>query len=248
MQAFSIFDPCNVPKENEPGFLTYGDKHIATLADFLYDGMDGDYRIREEAKLKAQWMTLKFLIKDVLEDMPTGIKEANPGQMTSTEWFINKLLTNRNAFGSYSEVLKLAEIEAVIPVSNAWPERGASSTKHIKSRLRSCLKSDLLNALMQVAVNGPPVFESLPVVEIAVKNWLGRKTKNATASSNLMAKVSEPVVAEPITVDAACQTTCPSIEEEVQEVASALDLRVDDFDRDSDSAIESGEEDSDIDV
>lgn len=197
-------------------------------------------------------MTLKFLIKDVLEDMPTGIKEANPGQMTSTEWFINKLLTNRNAFGSYSEVLKLAEIEAVIPVSNAWPERGASSTKHIKSRLRSCLKSDLLNALMQVAVNGPPVLESLPVVEIAVKNWLGRrnrrKTKNATASSNLMAKVSEPVVAEPITVDAACQTTCPSIEEEVQEVASALDLRVDDFDRDSDSAIESGEEDSDIDV
>ena len=66
------------------------------------------------------------------------------------------------------------------------------------------------NALMQVAVNGPPVLESLPVVEIAVKNWLGRKnrrkTKNATASSNLMATVSKPVVTEPITVDAACQT------------------------------------------
>ena len=112
--------------------------------------------------------------------------------------------------------------------------------KHIKSRL----KSDLLNALMQVAVNGPPVLESLPVVEIAVKNWLGRKNrrkkKNATASSNLMATVSEPVVTEPITVDAACQTTFPS----------ALDLCVenDDFDTDSDSAIESGEEDSYIDV
>ena len=51
-------------------------------------------------------------------------------------------------------------------------------------------------------------------------------------------------------MDAACQTTCPSIEEEVQEVASALDLCVenDDFDTDSDSAIESGEEDSYIDV
>ena len=62
-----------------------------------------------------------------------------------------------------------------------------------------------------------------------------------------MATVSEPVVTEPITVDAACQTTCSSIEEEVQEVhvASALDLCVekDDFDTDSDSAIESGEED-----
>ena len=120
-------------------------------------------------------MTLKFLIKDVLDDMPTEIKKANPDQMTFTEWFINKLLTNRNAFRSYSEVLKLAEIGAVIPVSNAWPERGASSMKHIKIRLRSCLKSDLLNALMQVAVNGPQVLESLPVVEIVVKNCLGRK-------------------------------------------------------------------------
>ena len=106
---------------------------------------------------------------------------------------------------------------------------------------------------MQVAVNGPPVLKSLPVVETAVKKWLGRKnrrkTKNATASSNLMATVSEPVVTDPITVDAACQTTCPSIEEEVQEAASALDLCVekDDFDTDSDSAIECGEV-SDIDV
>ena len=72
------------------------------------------------------------------------------------------------------------------------------------------------------------------------------KKKNATASSNLMAIVSEPVVTEPITVDAACQTTCPSIEEEVKEVESALDLCVekDDFDADSDSTIESGEEDT----
>ena len=53
-----------------------------------------------------------------------------------------------------------------------------------------------------------------------------KKKRNASASSNLMATVSEPVVTEPITVDAACQTTCPSIEEEVQEVGSALDLSV----------------------
>lgn len=53
LQAFFIFDPCNVPKENEPGFLTYGDKNIATLAEFLYDSKDGDCRIREEAKVKA---------------------------------------------------------------------------------------------------------------------------------------------------------------------------------------------------
>lgn len=74
LQAFSFYDLCNVLKESEPGFLTYGDKHITTLADYLYE--DGDSRNVEEAKLKAQWMTLKFRIKDVLEDMPPKIKEA----------------------------------------------------------------------------------------------------------------------------------------------------------------------------
>lgn len=66
-----------------------------------------------------------------------------------------------------------------------------------------------------------------------------QKKKSATASSNLMAKVSEPVVTEPITVDAACQTTCPSIEGEVQKVASAKDLCVKKgvFDTESDSDI-----------
>jgi len=64
----------------------------------LHDRNDGDCRIREEAKLKAQWMLLQFLIKDVPENIPPEIKEAKGGQMTSTEWFINKLLKNRNAF------------------------------------------------------------------------------------------------------------------------------------------------------
>ena len=128
----------------------------------------------------------KFLIKDVLEDMPSKIKEAKAGHMISTGCFINKLLTNRNAFRSYSKVLKLAEIVAIIPVSNAWPERGASSMKHIKCRLRSCLKSDLLNALMQVAVNGPPFLKRLPVMEAAVKNWLGRKNRRKTKNARML--------------------------------------------------------------
>ena len=45
-------------------------------------------------------MTLKFLIKDALEDMPPEIKEVKAGQMISTEWFIKKLLT-----GTPSEVI-----------------------------------------------------------------------------------------------------------------------------------------------
>ena len=31
----------------------------------------------------------------------------------------------------------------------------------------------MLNALMQVAINGPPVLQSMSVVESAMNNWFG---------------------------------------------------------------------------
>lgn len=68
--------------------------------------------------------------------------------MIFIEWFINKLLINRNVFRSYFEVFKLVEIVVVIFVSNVWFERGVSFMKYIKSRLRFCLKFDLFNVFM----------------------------------------------------------------------------------------------------
>ena len=109
--------------------------------------------------------------------------------------------------------------------------------KLIKSRAWSSLKSDMLNALMQVAIKGPPVLESMPVVESAEKNWLRRKqrrkTKKVAISSTPMATVTEAAITEPMTVDAACQTTSPSIsiKEErrvMKQQASALHLCVED--------------------
>ena len=71
--------------ECELGSLKNHDKYIVTLSDyFLYSNVDS--RIVKEVKLKTQWMSLKFRIKDMLEDM------------TPTKWFINKLLNNRVAF------------------------------------------------------------------------------------------------------------------------------------------------------
>lgn len=51
-----------------------------------------------------------------------------------------------------------------------------------------------------------------------------------------MATVTEHAVTEPITVDAACQTTRPSIKEEVQEAASAWHLCVEENDFDTDTS------------
>ena len=48
-------------------------------------------------------------------------------------------------------------IVLAIPVSKAWPERGASKVKIIKTDLRKRLKNDMLEGLMHLTVNGPDI-------------------------------------------------------------------------------------------
>ena len=57
---------------------------------------------------------------------------------------------------NYIYICELAKIVLITPVTNAWPERGASAVKRIKSRMRSTMKNDLLNLLLHISVNGPP--------------------------------------------------------------------------------------------
>ena len=58
----------------------------------------------------------------------------------------------------YPCISKIAEVVLALPVSNSWPERGASKIKLIKSRVGSRLKNDLLNSLLKISINGPDVF------------------------------------------------------------------------------------------
>ena len=50
---------------------------------------------------------------------------------------------------------QLAECCLLLPVLNAWLERGVSVLKRIKTRLRSRLSNSMLQSLMQMAINGP---------------------------------------------------------------------------------------------
>ena len=43
----------------------------------------------------------------------------------------------------------------IVPVTNAWPEHGGSAVKRVKSRTRSTMKNDLLNALPNISINHP---------------------------------------------------------------------------------------------
>ena len=107
-------------------------------------------------------------------------------------------------------------------MSNAWPERGASAIKRLKTRLRSTLKNDMLNALLQVSINGPQVEDCRPLIATAVKEWLAKPRRK-------IAKVPSRDVQQPVQLqDAGVQVDTQSGEiERVWRVAEALDQEVD---------------------
>ena len=74
---------------------------------------------------------------------------------------------------------KVVELILTLPVSNAWPERGASEVKIIKTDLRNRLKNDMLNGLLHVAVNGPDLCseECDLLVTKYVTKWLKEKKR-----------------------------------------------------------------------
>ena len=75
-------------------------------------------------------------------------------------------------------MITVVEALLVIPVSNAWPERGTSKVKLIKNRLRSLLKGDMLNSLLHISLNGPRVTsdDGKQVIKESVVSWLAEKT------------------------------------------------------------------------
>ena len=79
----------------------------------------------------------------------------------------------------YSLIVELAEVALSAPITKAWPERGASAVKRIKTRLRNRLKNDMLNLLLHVSINGPAVSmpEAKEVVKTAVANCLQKKNR-----------------------------------------------------------------------
>ena len=74
-------------------------------------------------------------------------------------------------------LLYIAEVVISLPVSNAWPERGASVVKNVKTSLRSRLKNEMLQAILNVGINGPEVQKCRPIVKDAVSAWLQAKER-----------------------------------------------------------------------
>ena len=75
-------------------------------------------------------------------------------QYASTERALKQICTTINC-EICPIISSFTKIAYIIPVNNAWPKRGGSSKKRIKTSKRNILKNDALNALLMISrVNG----------------------------------------------------------------------------------------------
>ena len=100
-------------------------------------------------------------MKSKWEDCKTRMTENKfKLKQSSTEWALHNTVNIYKDGQKFGKVVQLAKIACITPVTNAWPETGASAVKRIKPRTRSTMTKDLLNALLQISVSGPEMNSS----------------------------------------------------------------------------------------
>ena len=163
LTAFRIFDPTAVPGRSDPAFKDYGADDIEILAGYFYNGHHSQAEMKEE--LLCEWQKFKYNLLQMKDQIPSEVlhplHKKELVTKSPTEWTLEKMLSMRATFQHFVPgLLYLAELCLSLPVSNAWPERGVSAVKRLKTRMRSRLKNDMLGALMHITLNGPEVEES----------------------------------------------------------------------------------------
>lgn len=142
--AFSIFNPLTLPAPGTGTFKEHGSKKVKTLADHFYQG-----HWEEKAKkdqLLAEWEKFKFDMDSWKQEIPEGMNKSL--LETATKWCLKWLISLKTGYSSvFPALANITEVCLSMPVSNAWPERGCSALKRIKTRLRNRLGVDMLQGL-----------------------------------------------------------------------------------------------------
>ena len=190
--AFKIFDPMAVPESSEVGFAAYGNRNVSILAEHFYQGDDDASKKTRSNKLLAEWQQMKFNINgNIKPNIPTEISTI------STQWFLSHLMKAKSEYQPFlGELLLIAEAAITLPVSNAWPERGASVLKSVQNRCRSRLHNDMLEAMLHIKINGPALgsLKMGTLVTIEVQTWVDKNRKELPKRQNMQGFI--PAVAE----------------------------------------------------
>ena len=130
-------------------------------------GLESEEASVNTERQNAEWGEIKFNLDDWKSELPREIMEGKCA--TSTTWTLHRVTSQPSLAHSFPVLSSLAECCLSIPVSNAWPERGASALKRVKARLRDRLKNDLLRQALHVSINGSPIESDEFVLQLFVQ-------------------------------------------------------------------------------
>ncbi|XP_076083706.1 zinc finger protein 862-like [Mytilus galloprovincialis] len=212
LAAFAVFDIRCLPERGTDEFSQYGSKDIHILADHFFGTQE------DTEEMLAEWINFKFNLSSWKKEVPMEILNCKVEE-TPMEWALKKLLIMKTSMiHFFPHLVKVAEIIMTLPVSNAWPERGFSRMKLVKTCLRNRLQNDILQSLLHISLNGPSLGskEADSYVKKSVTTWLSAKPRRKLPKVKpVLEKEKEQDPADPVAV-ASCSTQT--------EEASNLDL------------------------
>ena len=220
LNAMQVFDVLSMPKREHPDFHLHGNDHIDIFAKHFFPDDDAS-----KVQLLAEWNALKYDLQS------WKLPPSQQNKESPAEWAMQRLCQQKYALrAQFPMMMIVVESLLVIPVSNAWPERGASKLKLIKTRLRSGMKGDMLNALMHISLNGVPATSKAATVFIreCVDRWLTVKSRKKipkpTSQMSVCSLAGEPqelVCMQSQGTQTACDLT--DIEETDEQISIAAD-------------------------
>lgn len=145
---------------------------LSTFTNNIYNEISNYFfaeKVEDRERLSKEWKIMKIELLHLKKSWLQFKKSIEDNNMkmkgTATEWTLRRILKNFDNIDELTKLYEIAKIALITPVTNAWPERGASAVKRIKTRSRSQMKDDLINALLMISVNGPdfktPEYENL---------------------------------------------------------------------------------------
>ena len=143
----------NVPGVESYVFQMYCSREINVLADHYYVNND----VKKDA-LEKEFDSFKFELIELKKKWNSFKDNIKSNKLklkcTATEWGLRTILRDFGETSEYPLIAEIARVALITPVSNAWPERGASAVKRIKSRIRSKMRNDVLRSPLFITLNG----------------------------------------------------------------------------------------------